>query len=425
MLTARRAGAVVVTSCFAVGLAGACGDDSATGGAGGDGAGSSTGPDKVCIDRATLAPVPPAGLKVSFRVLDGFGDPVRPLDGSNGKDIVVINDEKGTPFGSANEGDAVSDVGVVSDVQIYSALVLDMSDSIFNAGVVDDVIDGAVTFVNSVVVNADPSFRHNVAIIAFGAPDQLELVQDFTQDGNALLNELDALRSAPSRGTTDLYDAYRLGIELVDIEGDPDAVVERFVVLLTDGEHEAGAGATLRELALASKDDSTANKYVIGIRGAYNLCALEELAGPPPTCAGTLIGCRRGISCNPDTPTPDSCTQFQPDVEPGALNDAFQKIADRAEGIARSNYEVGVCTPVALGNSSLTIRVDVDGAKDSESLPYSPAKWGLTGAVNQCDATAVKNSDAVPPPEGGGGMGGGGTGGNGTGGGGTGGAGGG
>jgi len=188
----RRASAIALAGTLGVGLAGACGDDGATGGAGGSGAGSS-GPDKVCIDRATLAPVPPAGLKVTFRVLDGFGDPVRPLDGSNGKDIVILNDEKGTPFGTGNEGDAVSDVGVVSEVQIYSALVLDMSDSIFNAGVVDDVIDGAITFVNSVVVNADPNFRHNVAIIAFGAPEQLEIIQDFTDDGSVLLSQLEGL----------------------------------------------------------------------------------------------------------------------------------------------------------------------------------------------------------------------------------------
>ncbi len=392
---------------LALGLAGACGDDGGSGGAGANGSGGD-GPEKVCIDKATLAPVPPAGLKVTFRVLDGFGDPVRPLDGSNGKDIVILNDEKDAPFGSGQEGGAISDVGVVTEVQIYSVLVLDMSDSIFNAGVVDDVLDGAETFVNSVVVTADPNFKHNVAILAFGAPDQLEIVQDFTQDGSLLLSKLDELRSDTSRGTTDLYDAYTLGIQLVDAEGDPDAVVERFVVLLTDGEHEAGAGETLRELAISAKADSPANKYVIGIRGAYNVCALEELAGPPPTCAGSLIGCREGLTCNPGTPTPASCTQFQPDVDPAALNEAFQRIADRAEGIARSNYEVGICTPVALGNSSLTIRVNVDGTEDAETLLYRPSSLGLTGAVNQCDPAAVKASDAVPIPEGGGGMGGGG-----------------
>ncbi len=404
----RRAAALTLLGTAAA--AASCDDTAGSAGTGGSGAGLS-GPERICIDKTSLVGVPPAGLKIGFRVLDGFGEPVRALDTAGGKDLQIINDEKGTPFGQGNEGDSVSDVGVVDEVQLFSVLVLDMSDSIFNGGVVGDVVDGAQAFVQQVVTNAPAGFKHNVAIIAFGQPSLIELVQDFSQDPGTLNAALEALRTSESRGTTDLYEAYISGLNLVDSMGDEDAVVERFVVLLTDGTHEAGAGEALRALALAAKRESPANKYVIGIRGTYDTCGLEELAGAPPTCTGELYGCREGITCSPDTAPPPSCTQFQADVDPAALSSAFQKIGERAAGVARSNYVVGVCTPIALGGSSVTIRVDVDGAKDSEKLDYVVSELGLTGAIQNCNAQEVKDTDVTS--QGGGGSGGGGGGGGG------------
>jgi hypothetical protein len=412
-----------LSGLLAVGMAGgACGDSGSDGGGGSGGGEGLSNPGRICIDRTSLAAVPPAGLKLGFRVLDAYGDPVRPLDTATEGDVTILNDEKGTPFGQGMEGGSVSDVGQNQEIELYSVLALDMSDSIFNAGLQGQVLDGAEAFVQEVVQNAAPQFRHNVAILVFGRPDLIEVVQGFTDDAGLLFGALDDLRSSPSRGTTDLYEAYIEGLAMLEAEGDPDAVVERFLVLITDGTHEAGAEGYLRELALATKADSDANKYTVGIRGAYDACRLEELSGGPPTCAGELLGCREGINCDPNNPPPSSCTQFIPDVDPAAVAEAFRAIALRADGIAKSNYVVGVCTPVALGSSSVTIQVDVDGAVDTATLPYIPSELGLNGAVNECNAEEVKNTDVTAT--GGGGMGGGGMGGGGAGGGGTGGAGG-
>ena len=112
--------------------------------------------------------IPPAGVKATFRVLACDGSPVRELTNN---DVKVINDEKGEPFGTGMEGGGVSDIGVPTDFGLFSVLALDMSDSIFNSGSVNNVIDGALTFIKELVTDAPEGLKHKVALIAFGRPD--------------------------------------------------------------------------------------------------------------------------------------------------------------------------------------------------------------------------------------------------------------
>jgi hypothetical protein len=389
----------------------ACGDSSGTGGSGGTGGAGAgeTGTTRICIDSEQLYVVPPAGLQIRFRVLDDNGEAVREL--TQAGDVTIINDEKNEPFGTGDEGDSVSSLGPPSDLELYSILVLDMSDSIVNAGNQDKVIDGARAYVKQVLDNGSSEYPHNVALVVFGRPESIALLQDFTSSTDELLGALDGLRGTESLGTTDLYQAYMTSLAYLDEQAfETTGVTERLLVLISDGAHEAGGTATLREQALDMKNSSGATKLTIGIRGNYDACALEELAGAPAgTCINSLKGCREGITCTTEAPPPVSCTQFQSDVDPDELEEAFRKFAERAEGIARSNYAVGVCTPVALGTSSVTVRLDVDGAQASTTLPYGTEF--LDGNLSQCDAEAVKA--VAPPPLGGGGAGGDATGGGG------------
>ena len=85
------------------------------------------------------------------------------------------------------------------------------------------------------------------------------------------------------------------------------------------------------------------------------------------------------------------------------MKTSFVEIARRIDAIARSNYVVGVCTPIALGEmASLSVEVDVSRLADREngsgegetegrpkslvvrhSVQYSVAH--LTGATQACD----------------------------------------
>jgi len=374
-----------------------CEETGGTGGGGGGGGGTNQPPHKICIDKATIQKVPPAGLQIGFRVLDDLGSPVRPLTfpATGQGDVTVINDAKGKPFGSSGEGDSVSGLGTPSELELYSILVLDFSDSIVDRGLSSEVIKGARAYVNEVVTKPEAKFKHKVAILVFGRPDEVNLVQDFTNSESELDDTLSALELQDGLGTTDLYDAYITGLTLVDQQGASDSVVERFLVLISDGTHEAGNEDALRAAAMTAKDNSLATKYAIGIQGDYDACKLEELAGAPDTgCGDGLRGCRVGILCDAGSAPPPSCTQFQPSVDATELETAFTEIATRAAGIARSNYIVGVCTPVALGASSVTIKVNVDGAVDQASLPYKAKgpPGDLTGDLQNCDPTEVRDT---------------------------------
>ena len=392
----------------------ACGDDTADGG-GGSGAGASSGTSGldggICIDRAgPLRIVEPAGLQLKFRVLDINGDPIRPL---TAEDTTVINDEKGVAFGDGGVGDSVSNVGENQNIEIYSVVALDLSDSIYEAGVVDDVIEGAREFVEATVVEQTAPFKHRVIFLAIGRPEATEfLMPDFSDDPEELFSVLDRVRDEPSRGTTALYNAYLAGLNELESRGDDSrAVVERFLVLMTDGTHEAGGEAALREASLEAKHLTRSTVYTVGIRGNYDACRLEELAGRGATsCSAPGRGCREGDLCT-ETAPPPSCSQFLPDVDPAELALAFRDVADRVAGIARSNYAVGICTPVAQGVSSVTLKVTVDGMGDQVTLPYcaqgvfecDQSETGfcactalLTGELGQCDANAVRTAELEP-----------------------------
>lgn len=401
---------------------GGCGDSTtdATGGGGSGTGGGGEGlsnPGRICIDNArgwALEDI--SGIHLKFRVLDVNGDPIRPLvTGPNGEgDVVILNDENGLPFGGDNEGKAAIALDDPSQVEIYSVLALDFSDSIFSRDLVQDVVDGGRAYVEQAIANSE--FPHHIAIIKIGRPDAPGTLHlpftDVQEDPDDVLAALEELRDQENLGTTDLYGAYISGLDLLDAQvSTTETVIERFLVLVTDGEHEAGNGAALREIALARKEDSLSTKITIGIQGNYDGCALEELAGQPSGCQDPLKGCRSGLTCSPEVAPPPSCTQFIPDVEPEAIASVFSDIADRASGIARSNYKAGICTPVALSAATLTIQVNVDGAQDTERFIYDAETF--SGQVDQCIAAfdTVLDYNPTEPPDGGGNEGGSGTGG--------------
>jgi len=127
------------------GADGADGDGAVSDGTSGDGATSDVGPsdggsttantspfnpNPVClavdkVDASTI--VPPSGVRVTFRVLDCDGNPVRPLEDGN---VTVINDESGKDFNDSNEGGSASPQQVGEDTELFTVLTLDLSNSI-------------------------------------------------------------------------------------------------------------------------------------------------------------------------------------------------------------------------------------------------------------------------------------------------------
>ena len=319
----------------------------------------------MAVTVTTVHEIPPAGLRVVFRVLRDDGEPVGRLAPT---DITVMNDEAGRPF--ASEGGGVPVLGNPTEYGLYTILVLDFSDSIAAHGAVGEVVSGARAFVKAVVADQPPAIRQQVAIYAFGSTSESELWCDFTNDFEILNRRLDDLAAAPSRGGTNLYGAYLFAMDYVSTAG-AGALASRSLVLLTDGTHEAGDGERLRNAALSTLVRGRVDTYTIGIRGDYDEGAIRELASAP--------------------------AHFYLVDEASAMVSAFTSISSRVAAIANSNYVLGVCSPVESRWPSLTVSLSgEEGMLSSFQVAYPAGDivaW--TGNVRDCDASKIA-SEAPP-----------------------------
>lgn len=330
--------------------------------------------DCIAIDRVQEPViVPPAGVQVGFRVLDCNGDPIGPIPSSS---IRVINDVKGEPFGAGLEGGSVSGLGLPSDYALHTVLALDMSESIHSSDSVDAMVDGALTFIERLRAYSGDAAHHELALTVFGRPETFELLVDFTTDYDQLVDALELLRDGASLGSTDLYGAYAQAVDLVTQRGTNVELSERFVVLMTDGTHEAGNEAAMRMEALALKDENPdLNFYSIGIDGAYDAERLLELAS-----------------------TEENFVHVSNSAE---LTRAFTEVAYRLSAAAHSNYAIGVCTPVSLGDDvSLTIEIEVQSASGATATASRTVAYpvdALNGDLGACHADDTQGEDPNAP----------------------------
>jgi hypothetical protein len=295
-------------------------------------------------------------------VEDGRPVPNVPFDA-----FEVINDETGEPFQS--EGGSSTIIEARHDFSFYSILVLDLSQSIVANHRLDDELDGARSFVKAMITDQEETaFRHYVAIYVFGSTAESELVQAFTQDAQALYATIESLRDDPGRGSTNLYGAFMTGIDLLEDQGGGGLVV-RSLVILTDGTHETGDEETMRRQALDHLDASEVNSYAIGIKGDYDEERLRELAS-----------------------TPDNFFLVEDSAE---VREAFGDVAGLVDDWSKSNYVMGVCSPLEGPDRSLTIELGYHDRNADLTVEYDATGFNLTG----CDPEAVAEGEGCAPAD--------------------------
>ena len=180
------------------------------------------------VDRAVVVELPLAVVNVLVLGRRGRGLLLLRLEGrvGIGVDVTAGLDLAGRgrtelAAGQGGEGDSISDIGENSAIELFSVLTLDLSNSIGEGDLRNAVIDGALAFVNEVVTKQEGPLKHQVAIIAFGAPNQVTLEQSFSNNDSLLNAKLEQLRTSPMRGSTDLYGAYTLALSTVAPMGSP------------------------------------------------------------------------------------------------------------------------------------------------------------------------------------------------------------
>jgi hypothetical protein len=300
--------------------------------------------------------IPTAGVRVVFSVETCDGDPVPDLleQGS----MEIINDETGKPFGS--EGDAAPSVGEAKDFSFYTIVVLDLSYSVVNNGSLEAELNGAISLVEQLVEQPqDDRQKHNVALYVFGSTSQSELLQGFTKNHALLYQHLEALKSDPGKGSTNLYGAYKTALDLIELQGLDEEKVQRSVILMTDGTHETGDADELEAESLVKLSESTANVYTIGLAGDYDEEKLQVLASAPEN--------------------------FLLASEASELVAAFQSIAAAVAAWAKSNYVLGVCSPLEGPDRSLTLTATYGLMTGSVTAEYDATGFDLTG----CDPVYV------------------------------------
>ena len=188
----------------------------------------------------------------------------------------------------------------------------------------------------------------------------VEVVLEFTGDPAIIRKTVADMIEAGGLGTTNLYKGYMEGISTAEGRDVAAELVERAVVLITDGTHQAGNEELLRSQALDRKYGSNIDIFTIGIDGDYNKERVRELASRPEYFYETSVD---------------------------GLSSEFQKIAAGIVELARRNYVVGICTPVDIGSPSLTLNVTKGELFASETVTYSTS--GLDGNTTGCDPDQV------------------------------------
>lgn len=312
-----------------------------------------------------------AGLRVEFSINRCDGRPAPLLEEAQ---VRIINDERGIAFDGSPEGGSRSRLGLPDSFQLFSVLVLDFSDSIFANGAQDDVVAGVTRYLQQLLVpdDADPERlaqvkqSHQVAIVSLGRPDAVRLVRPFTDSPSDITASLDDLIDGGALGSTDLYNAYMLALRTAAMASADSALIRRAVIVLTDGQHEAGDAENLRRAALDAREAQLDDVeiYTIGIRGDYNESLVRELASSPQHFA-----------------------------EAGAdeIAEQFRTIATNVAQLANRNYVVGVCTPVALGEPTLTIAVDTGDFSGRATVSYPTD--ALNGDTTRCDPEQIIGGD--------------------------------
>ena len=315
-----------------------------------------------------------AGIQLSFSLAmsDGTAPPQLVPD-----QIEIINNEVGADFSRSTEGGSRSEPGLPADIRLLTVFVLDFSDSIFDANVQDMIHRGVEQYLDSLLVKSpgdDDDLTiikesHDVAIVQIGSTQSVKLTLDFTNNLATIMQTVDAMIAAGALGTTNLYKAYMLGINTAEEEEVAAELVKRAVILITDGTHQAGDEDTLRTQALDAKEQSTIDIFTVGVEGDYRRERVQELASRDEYFYETSV---EGVS------------------------NEFQRIAAGIMELAKTTYVVGICTPVDIGNPTLTINISAGGLFATETLAYSTQT--LDGNTTDCDPDRVSKGkgDAMP-----------------------------
>lgn len=296
-----------------------------------------------CIELTELQTdtVSPAGVRTVFQATDCSGEPIPDLTDENIK--ILLDDQE-----MNSEGDVAPILTQQVDFDLYTLILLDMSDSIVDSGNLGSMISAARSLVHTL-----HSQGHHVAIYRFAGPTYFASVQDFTRDEDDLDAALDELAASDGLGTTDLYGSISKAIDVLDDTMIGKDLGSSTLVLFTDGTDEAMASSPSE--AQAAVDNSESNVFTVGLGGDVNK---EELIS---------FG-KSGFEWAEDS---------------SKLSEAFSKVTDQIKNIANSYYLVAICSPRVGGWRDMTIKVKRNEELGRLTVGYNSNGFDIVGCDPQ------------------------------------------
>ena len=302
-------------------------------------------PPKECLELSEVmtGEVSPAGVRTVFQLKSCDGKPVANL---KNRQLEVLLDGEAMQ----SEGRTTSVLNQDVDFQAYALVLLDMSDSIVENGVLAPMLSAARTLIDNLLDDGVA-----VAVYRFAGPKYFTGLTPFVTDEDALNETLDDLEDHDGLGTTDLYGSISEAIAILDREGDPTVLSAKNLVVFTDGTDEARESTF--EAARSAVETTSANVFTVGLGGDVNRDELDALG-------------KNGFEWAADT---------------RKLEAAFDRITKSLRALAESFYLIGVCSPRTRGNRELSLVVTRKDGFGTLTVSYDADGFDMVG----CDAEYV------------------------------------
>ena len=274
----------------------------------------------------------------------------------------AVNDLTGEPFSDAPGMSPIVARGDWEEFRSFNILTLDLSHSVAAEGLLAPQLQGARAFVTS-LTGPEASGNHSLAIYLIGSTAQSLLLQDFTDDYDVLMARLNALEGHTGLGATNLFGGYEAAIDIL-LDKNCGPLNRRAMLLFSDGIHETSdpvESKVLAQAAMAKLEAEGGNVFVVGVQGSQgqNESVLAELSAAP---LGPLL------------------------VDDAAsIEDAYGMVGGYIENLTRNSYVAGICSPLTVPGSSLTLVAFVQGVYGTLKVSYNATGFDLAS----CDSQAV------------------------------------
>ncbi len=257
---------------------------------------------------------------------------------------------------------------------MYTLLLLDMSGSVTESGQADLLVDAASMFSERV------GKTQKVGVYAFDGDEKLHSVVPFTEASGSVDGGLEGLRGyKPKDPSTNLHGAVPLALEELQESLAKDKRPLKFgtLVVFTDGTDRAGR-VTRDAMLEAIERDAYAHYeiYTIGVGAELEKSGLDNIG-------------RDGTELASD---------------PGAVRDAFERVAKRIEDHTKRFYLLSYCTPARKGGHQVRIEAierDEKGRKRGSGFLEWEFNADTFGPPPQCDPKREPKfslEKVVPPP---------------------------